>query len=224
MFDKLKRLKLGPRSTSAQNKDETQFKAHMSRLRLISYVWQAACTLYGPHTLSAYIQEFKKLSKAMATGESIPLGGPSPPDLYDVQIGLLPSPLGDSPPLGLNFGDMKEDITLPERRAFKIGERVNAAFWSANPRYDLSTEGTFAVVERLEGERWIPAYDDDDFCLYFRWDSGFDGLYGSATIEWEVPQEAKHGIYRLRHYGSYKTTLFSPVGYFTGASGAFKVT
>ncbi|KAG2692895.1 hypothetical protein I3760_08G073200 [Carya illinoinensis] len=31
--------------------------------------YEAASTLYGPHTLSAYIQEFNKLAKAMAKGE-----------------------------------------------------------------------------------------------------------------------------------------------------------
>lgn len=182
---------------------------------------QAASTLYGPHTLSAYIQEFKKLAKAMATGEKVPARGLSPPDLSSVQLSLLLPPLGDTPPPGINFGDMKEDVALPESKAFKRGDRVNATFWSADPRHDLLTEGTFAVVEKLEVERWIPVHDDDDFCLFFKWKSEDYG-YGSATIEWEVPEEAKPGIYRLRHYGS-SQKIFSPTEYFTGASSAFSV-
>ncbi|KAK6131396.1 hypothetical protein DH2020_034881 [Rehmannia glutinosa] len=97
--------------------------------------YEAASTLYGPHTLSAYIQEFKKLAQALARGDK------------------------------------------------NVGR-------GANPRYDLLTEGTFAVVEMFQGDKWISAYDDDDLCLYFKWDGPLlsSGFYGLATIEWEVPK------------------------------------
>ncbi|KAI3464734.1 hypothetical protein Pfo_021397 [Paulownia fortunei] len=184
--------------------------------------YEAASTLYGPHTLSAYIQEFKKLAQALARGDKNVGRGPSPPDLSSVQLSLLGDPSGDSPPPGVKFGDIKQDV---KSGPFKDGDRLNATFWSANPRYDLLTEGTFAVVEMLQGDKWIPAYDDDDFCLYFKWDGPFysSGPYGLATIEWEVPQEASSGTYRLRHFGSFKITKDSPINYFTGASSGFAV-
>ncbi|KAK4429469.1 Neutral ceramidase 2 [Sesamum alatum] len=185
--------------------------------------YEAASTLYGPHTLSAYVQEFKKLAQALARGDKIVGKGPSPPDLSSIQISLLADPSGDSPPPGITFGDIKRDVIT--KGDLKAGDRVNATFWSANPRYDLLTEGTFGAVETLQGDKWIPAYDDDDFCLYFKWDGPFysSGSYGLATIEWEVPQEAGAGIYRLRHFGSFRTRKDSPVNYFTGASSAFTV-
>ncbi|KAK9129324.1 hypothetical protein Sjap_009811 [Stephania japonica] len=93
----------------------------------------------------------------------------SPPDLSSNQISLLLQPSGDSTPPGINFGDVKQDVVTPKGGSFNRGERATAAFWSGNPRNDAFTEGTFAVVERLEGENWIPTYDDDDFCLYFKW-------------------------------------------------------
>ncbi|XP_052203621.1 neutral ceramidase 2-like isoform X2 [Diospyros lotus] len=185
--------------------------------------YEAASTLYGPHTLSAYIQEFKKLAKAMAKGENLPQKGPSPPDLSSVQLSLLPDPSGDSPPPGIDFGDMKEDISVPKSGSFRKGDKASATFWSPNPRYDLLTEGTFAVLEMLQGERWVPAYDDDDFSLFFKWKLDNSSLYGLATLEWEVPEEASSGIYRLRHFGSSRKTDKSPIKYFTGASSAFAV-
>lgn len=103
---------------------------------------------------------------------------------------------------------------------------MNATFWSANPRYDLLTEGTFAVVEMQQGDEWIPVYDDDDFCLKFEWEGPLyssGSTYGLATIEWEVPKEANAGVYRLRHFGSFKTKEHAPVNYFTGASSGFSV-
>lgn len=62
-----------------------------------NFIWyiQGASTLYGPHTLSACIQEFKKLAEAMAKGEKI-MKGPSPPDLFKAQLSLLPDHSGDS--------------------------------------------------------------------------------------------------------------------------------
>lgn len=192
--------------------------------------YEAASTLYGPHTLSAYIQEFKKLAKAMAKGQ-LSKRGPSPPDLSSVQLGLLPEPTGDTPPPGIKFGDIKQDVT--RGRKFRKGDRASATFWSANPRYDLLTEGTFAVVETLTGNnQWMPAFDDDDFSLYFKYSklitsSGGGGdsgrSFGLATIEWEIPKEATPGVYRLRHFGTAKETKESPNKYFTGASSAFTV-
>lgn len=185
---------------------------------------QAASTLYGPHTLSAYIQEFKKLAQSLATGHNNLARGPSPPDLSSHQLTFLLDPPGDSPPPGIKFGDIKQDV---KNGPFKEGQRLNATFWSANPRYDLLTEGTFAVVEMQQGDQWVPAYDDDDFCVYFKWDGSFynarDTYYGLATIEWEVAQGTTDGVYRLRHFGAFKGSKDSPVSYFTGASSGFTV-
>ncbi|KAF5462190.1 hypothetical protein F2P56_018218 [Juglans regia] len=185
--------------------------------------YEAASTLYGPHTLSAYIQEFNKLAKAMAKGEKLISNGPTPPDLSSVQLKFLLEPVGDSPPPGKNFGDMKQDIIIPKSGTFRKGDKPSATFWSANPRYDLLTEGTFAVVEMLQVERWIPVFDDDDFCLYFKWSVDNSSFYGLATIEWEIPEVVSSGVYRLRHFGSAKKTKASPNTYFTGASTAFTV-
>ncbi|KAJ7957945.1 neutral ceramidase-like [Quillaja saponaria] len=185
--------------------------------------YEAASTLYGPHTLSAYIQEFQKLAKAMARGEKNSSRGPSPPDLTSVQLRLLQGPFGDSPPNGVNLGDIKQDVTLPKCGSFKKGDRPSATFWSANPRYDLLTEGTFAGVELLQGERWTPVYDDDDFSLYFKWKTDNVTFHGLAIIEWEIPEEANSGVYRLRHFGSSKKATNSTTQYFTGASSAFAV-
>ncbi|XP_022859775.1 neutral ceramidase 2-like, partial [Olea europaea var. sylvestris] len=129
--------------------------------------YEGASTLYGPHTLSAYIQEFKKLAAALISGLSVQ-SGPQPPDLLDKQISLLTPVVMDATPLGVKFGDVSKDV--PKNSTFTRGENVTVVFWSACPRNDLMTEGTFALVEILQGEdRWVPAYDDDDFCLRFIW-------------------------------------------------------
>ncbi|KAL4270968.1 hypothetical protein AHAS_AhasUnG0039400 [Arachis hypogaea] len=185
--------------------------------------YEAASTLYGPHTLSAYIQEFNKLARAMAKGEKVAAKGPSPPDLSSQQLSLLLGPFEESPPKGIKFGDTKQDIALPKRGYFSKGDRPSATFWSANPRHDLLTEGTFAAVEMHQGKKWLTIHDDDDLSLFFKWQLDNSSLHGLAIIEWEIPNHAISGVYRLRHFGASKTSGTSRISYFTGTSHAFAV-
>ena len=182
---------------------------------------QGASTLYGPHTLSAYIQEFKKLATALVTSSTIE-PGLQPPDLLDQQISLLPPVVLDGTPPGVKFGDLQFDV--PMNSTFKRGGMVNVTFWSACPRNDLMTEGTFALVEILHGkDSWVPAYDDDDFCLRFKWSRPAKLSPRSyATIEWRIPESAAPGVYRIRHFGASKS-LFGSISHFTGTSSAFVV-
>ncbi|KAJ7012701.1 neutral ceramidase 2 [Populus alba] len=184
--------------------------------------YEGASTLFGPHTLSAYIQEFKKLATALATGQSVE-PGPQPPDLLDKQISLLTPVVMDATPPGVHFGDCSSDV--PQNSTFKRADTVTVVFWSACPRNDLMTEGTFSLVEILQGkDSWFPAYDDDDFCLRFKWSRPSKlSTRSQATIEWRIPQSASPGVYRIRHFGAAKSFLGS-ISHFTGSSSAFVVT
>lgn len=183
--------------------------------------YEGASTLYGPHTLSAYIQEFKKLATALIHGQSVK-PGPQPPDLLDKQLSFLTPVVLDMTPIGVNFGDCSTDV--PKKATFKRGDMVSVVFWSACPRNDLMTEGTFALVEILHGkDTWYPVYDDDDFCLRFKWSRpGKLSTRSHATMEWRIPQSAQPGVYRIRHFGASKG-LFGSVHHFEGSSSAFVV-
>ncbi|KAL7612537.1 hypothetical protein Lser_V15G04740 [Lactuca serriola] len=181
--------------------------------------YEGASTLYGPHTLNAYIQEFKKLASSLMNDQKVE-PGPQPPDLLDNQISLLTPVLLDATPLGSRFGDCKTDV--PPGSIFSRGDVVTATFWSACPRNDLMTEGTFALVEILESN-WEPVYDDDDWCLKFIWSRPSKlSTRSYATIEWVIPDEAVSGVYRITHFGASKS-LFGSVNHFTGSSTAFSV-
>ncbi|CAN1329112.1 Neutral ceramidase 1 [Linum perenne] len=183
--------------------------------------YEGASTLYGPHTLSAYIQEFQKLAGAIIQDEQVE-PGPQPPDLLSKQISMLTPVLMDTTPIGTHFGDCSSDV--PKNATYNKGDKVTVVFWSACPRNDLMTEGTFALVEILQGkDTWVPAYDDDDFCLRFIWSRPAKlSSRSHATIEWRIPQSAAPGVYRIRHFGAAKALLGS-VRHFTGSSSAFVV-
>ena len=128
----------------------------------------------------------------------------------------------DGTPLGVNFGDVSSDV--PQNSTFERGNLVTVSFRSACPRNDLMTEGTFALVEILQGnDIWVPAYDDDDFCLRFKWSrpSKFSPR-SQATIEWRIPESTPPGVYRIKHFGASKRLLGS-IRHFTGSSSAFVV-
>jgi neutral ceramidase len=183
--------------------------------------YEGASTLFGPHTLSAYIQEFKKLATALMSGKQVE-PGPQPPDLLEKQISLLTPVVVDSAPPGVNFGDVSADV--PKNATFKKGDMVSVDFWSACPRNDLLTEGTFSLVEILrggKGDTWDPVYDDDDFCLRFKWSRPAKlSARSKATIEWRIPADAVKGVYRIKHFGASKS-LMGSIHHFTGSSSAF---
>ncbi|KAK1270254.1 Neutral ceramidase [Acorus gramineus] len=184
--------------------------------------YEGASTLYGPHTLSAYIQEFKKLATALLSNQDIS-PGPSPPDLLSKQIGLLPPVVMDGTPIGVKFGDVSTDV--PKNSTFRKGNLVTVVFWSACLRNDLMTEGTFALVELLNKDKktWSPAYDDDDFCLRFKWSRPSKlSSHSHATIEWRIPETTIPGVYRISHFGASKS-LFGSIKHFGGESTAFVV-
>ncbi|CAA0816862.1 Neutral/alkaline non-lysosomal ceramidase [Striga hermonthica] len=184
--------------------------------------YEGASTLYGPHTLSGYIQEFEKLASALVSGKPVERG-PQPPDLLDKQISLLTPVVVDATPPGVKFGDVSSDV--PENSTFTRGnDNVTVIFWSACPRNDLLTEGTFALVEMLkEKDTWLPVYDDDDFCLRFKWSRPSKlSPQSHAAIEWLIPKEAEPGVYRITHFGAAKSILGS-IERFKGSSSAFVV-
>ncbi|KAL2629939.1 hypothetical protein R1flu_014625 [Riccia fluitans] len=184
--------------------------------------YEGASTLFGPHTLSAYIQEFTKLATALVKNRDIS-PGPQPPDLVDKQLEFLPGVVLDSTPSGVTFGDLKQDV--PANASYKIGEVVEVVFYTGCPRNDLLTEGTYGLVERLDSSsgKWIASYDDDDWSTRFSWYRLRTMSPGSfAKISWEIPENVQAGIYRIRHFGAYKH-LFGSVKHFTGTSSSFVV-
>ncbi|CAF1924077.1 unnamed protein product [Brassica napus] len=186
--------------------------------------YEGASTLFGPHTLSGYIQEFKKLSKSLVLDRPVQ-PGPQPPDLLDKQVSFLTPVVVDTTPAGDSFGDVISDV--PKNLSLKRGnDLVTVVFQSACPRNDLLTEGTFALVERLERDdkTWTPVYDDDDLCLRFKWSRPKKlSSRSEATVEWRGPESASRGVYRITHFGAAKS-LFGSVQHFTGSSSVFAVT
>lgn len=104
--------------------------------------YEAASTIFGPHTLTIYLSQYEKLMQAMARNETLE-PGPSPQSLDDKVISLTPPVFFDSAPFNKHFGD----VTLQPAHQYDSGTRVNVQFISGNPRNNLQHEKTYFTVE-----------------------------------------------------------------------------
>ncbi|KAJ8721230.1 hypothetical protein PYW07_002005 [Mythimna separata] len=168
--------------------------------------YEAASTIFGPHTLDIYLNKYVELTNALISSKDMPLG-PEPPDLSSQLISLIPPVLWDSAPWGHEFGDcLKQPF-----KQYSYGDVVVAQFVSGHPRNSIRHGRWYATVERLESEEddaWVTVFTDADWETKFTWirDSKVMGT-SRAEIEWEIPVGTPKGTYRIHHFGNYKYVL-----------------
>ena len=212
--------------------------------------YEGASTLYGPHTLAAYLNVTLAWLPYLAAARP-PLPPPPrpddaadfPPDNANRSLSFIAGVVRDAPPLFRAFGDVAEDVAA----LYRPGDRAAARFVAANPRNDLRLERTYAAVERLvspavqddgdghdhdgggDGQvghtaaEWLVVRDDADWSLVFRWARVSEVLATSEVeIAWEIEEDVPRGVYRLRYFGDSKA-LSGSVTPFEGASSPFTV-
>jgi neutral ceramidase len=210
--------------------------------------YEGASTLYGPHTLEAYINltltHLPYLAEG-SNGRNPPLpplpAGPSPPVNTNRSLSFINPVLLDRPPLFKSFGDV---ISSPPRPStshhYHPGDIVSTVFVGANPRNNLRLEGTFAALEKLNAkptggsgstsgsstsntETWETVRTDADWSLVFRWRRASTVLGTSeVTIDWEIEDDVDDGFYRMRYFGDAKG-WGGTVTPFQGVGGGFPV-
>jgi len=184
--------------------------------------YEGASTLYGQHTLNAYINA--TLTHLPYLADTVPGSinpGPSPPDNRDKSISLITGVVYDGAGLGRSFGQTTTDVSPTYPR----GAVVSATFVGANPRNNLRLEGTYAAVERQGADGvWTQIKTDADWDLVFQW-KRVNGLTGTSdvTLSWDTAVlGAAAATYRLRYYGDAKA-IGGKVTAFQGQSGAFRL-
>merc|ERR1711970_598333 len=179
--------------------------------------YEAASTIYGPHTLSAYIQQYGCLVQAMVAEEDLERG-PPPPNLGSQEITFVPGVVMDNPPPGYTFGDCtKQPLDSAP------GQRVSANFVSGHLRNNLMLEDTFMTVERLVNDEWIIVAEDSDWETMLEWHRTNVILGESEVIlSWDIPEDVESGLYRFGHRGYHRTILHGNF-YYEGWSNEFTV-
>ncbi|XP_042674309.1 neutral ceramidase-like isoform X4 [Centrocercus urophasianus] len=106
--------------------------------------YEAASTIYGPHTLSAYIQLYRGIARAIATNtvQDLP-SGPEPPFFNITSLTLVPAVTPDRAPVNKTFGDVLQEVNAQ----YRVGEVAAVTFVGANPRN--SAENTILLDQRV---------------------------------------------------------------------------
>jgi neutral ceramidase len=190
--------------------------------------YEGASTLYGPHTLNAYINLTLTYLPYLGSDEeksklSVLPPGPSPPINTNNSLSFIRGVIVDNPGFFRKFGKM---LSSPDPSKLHVpGELVSATFVGANPRNNFRLEQTFAAVELFNETQkaWIQVRDDKDWFLVYRWKRVSTALGTSeVTLEWEIEEETSTGLYRFRYYGDSKS-LTGNIEAFEGTSGVFNV-
>lgn len=186
--------------------------------------YEGASTLYGPHTLNAYINlttRYLPYLSSFPPALSLP-PGPPPPNNIDRSLSFIRGVVFDRTPFFKSFGDVIADVST----VCHPGQTVSVTFVGANPRNDLRLEQTYASVERQdENGIWRSVRDDADWSLLFEW-KRINSVLGTSevTITWEIePDLEGGGVYRIKYFGASKTLFTGQIAQFQGVSKKFSV-
>uniref|UniRef100_A0A3Q2WCY0 Neutral ceramidase n=1 Tax=Haplochromis burtoni TaxID=8153 RepID=A0A3Q2WCY0_HAPBU len=183
--------------------------------------YEGASTIYGPHTLSAYLQKYRGLARAIA--QELP-AGPQPPFFTENLFNFVPLALFDRKPENMSFGDVLEQV-YP---VYRQGDVVTVTFVAGNPRNSGDIrDKTFVTVEIFDNrtETWEVVHNDASWETRFHWLKG-SNRESNATVEWQIPPTASAGSYRIKHFGHYKELkgLQPVITPYEGSSDVFAVT
>nr|XP_040568056.1 LOW QUALITY PROTEIN: neutral ceramidase-like [Lepeophtheirus salmonis] len=183
--------------------------------------YEAASTIFGPHTLRAYLQQFSYLTKSMYNN-SVVTSTIKPPDLSKDQISLVPVVLFDYPGVGHKFGE----CTLEPEPNVEAGNTVITEFVSGHPRNNLLLEDSFLEIRRIDE-------DDETNSTLVAVDGSWETkmkwtrtnrftMESRITITWDIPENTLPGTYYITHKGYYKA-LIKSVHPYEGKTQTFKV-
>lgn len=192
--------------------------------------YEGASTLYGPHTLAAYINRtlsFLPFLSLDSTDNGSSLKNQSyPPDNTNASLSFIPGVVMDNPPFFKKFGAVLHDV----EPTYPRGAAVSVTFVGANPRNNLRLEGSYAVVEKQVGQGWEALRDDSDWGLVFNW-RRVSTVLGTSEVEivWETALgeegaeiEEEAGVYRIRYMGDSRA-ISGEITAFEGVSGEFRL-
>ncbi|KIX02508.1 uncharacterized protein Z518_08449 [Rhinocladiella mackenziei CBS 650.93] len=197
--------------------------------------YEGASTLYGPHTLNAYINlTVDRLDYLGQTRPNPPLAlGPNPPININNSLSFIAPVVYDSSG-SQSFGDVIHDVeslyTINTASTTPAPSVIaNVTFVAANPRNNLHLEGTYVEVERVDdsGHTLATVRNDGDWDLWFQWRRTND-ILGTSEVDvfWELGKKIgtpiQAGKYRMRYHGDAKSIL-GTITPFQGASATFAV-
>nr|CAD7425993.1 unnamed protein product [Timema monikensis] len=180
--------------------------------------YEGASTIYGPHTLQIYLQQYERLAEAIATGSAVD-PGPDPPIFTKRLLSFITPVLFDNPKFRYDYGDV---LLHPPPQATP-GDKVMARFVSGHPRNNPRHGDTFLSIEKWTSNgTWAVVATDANWETRFKWIRTHKTLGTSEVlITWQIPPDVVPGDYRIGHFGDYKY-IFGGVYPYSGFTRTFK--
>ncbi|MHC4474360.1 MAG: neutral/alkaline ceramidase [Planctomycetota bacterium] len=187
--------------------------------------YEGGHTLFGPNSETVFREEAVKLAQGMRDGTDISSATTLPDIRGKTILSLIPFIPGvskpgvimDDKPPSNQFGSLR---TNP-KEAYNKGETVSVAFWGGHPKNNLRTQGTFLEIQKKVGDAWQTIARDNDPKTRYIWSRNFIA-YSSITIEWDIPQDAEAGEYKIIHHGNWKS-ISQKISEYRGESATFTV-
>lgn len=204
--------------------------------------YEGASTLYGPHTLDAFINRTLELIPYLAADTVSlphPQSGPKPPIFVNDSLSFITPVVVDRAPFFKKFGHVQSDV----HANYRAGDTISATFVGANPRNNVRLGNTFAAIDRFNYDtyQWEQVRDDEDWSLVYEWErtstiTGTSEVTISWETHWEVGSEDQAdahgdlmprydglaGRYRLHYYGDCKS-INGKIDSFEGVSREFVI-
>ncbi|KAI5808490.1 ceramidase family protein [Peziza echinospora] len=194
--------------------------------------YEGASTLYGRHTLDAYIHATLASLHHLLPSAGLPAPStdisPLPPIIApEKSIALNTGVVYDNPGLGRAFGQVltqpNETYSLPSTGVV-VAVVVQATFVGANPRNNLRLNGDYVVIETRSAAApaWARYRGDADYDVTFHWKRK-DVVLGTSEVvaRWDVGGEEAES-FRVRYFGDAKAPVTGKVSGFVGTSRAFR--
>jgi neutral ceramidase len=202
--------------------------------------YEGGHTLFGPWTEAAHRQEFVKLARAMAKGETVTPQA-QPVDMRPFAKSTWSEGPVEKDPPEAKFGD----VAVAPAQKVKADDEVSLAFWTGRPSNDYRRQDRFFTIERETAPgKWEPVIRDGDWGATCRWLQVIEKKEGDAkekkpeaysfaltglklkpdpyqmTVRW-LTKDAAPGTYRVVHFGRVKRE--QGVERFTSTSPSFQI-
>ncbi len=177
--------------------------------------YEGASTLYGEHTLDAFIDIFERLAgDLLGEPHGLPVVELPPWEETEIELRVFVDRLPD----GAVFGEVIDQPQVAVAR----GNKAVARFWSAHPRQNFRSRDSFVSVQRLAGESWLEVWSDNDPDTIVQWNRD-RRKRTQAEIEWHVSAETLPGSYRICHSGWSRLKRQAQPSSFTGCTLPFAI-
>jgi neutral ceramidase len=179
--------------------------------------YEGASTAFGPHTLSAYQQEFYNMADAIKSGTTVSDDKQPRDRSNDIRFDR-PGVFTDSKYFWEKFGQVLTDA----QSNYNKGQVAKVSFRGGHPKNNLKSQGSFLTIQRWQGGGWVDYLKDSDWNTEYRWKR--DGLDRSIVdISWRIPSNQQQGYYRIKHDGHWKHGFTRRISSYSGTSKFFYV-